>query len=70
MYINKFKLESLLATQGMSKRELSHRAGVSRQSISEILKRGRCQPVTAGKLARGLGVPLDEIVLHMEVIYR
>lgn len=70
MLVNITRLESLLAAQGMNKSELSRRSGVSRQSISAILKRGNCQPVTAGKLARGLGVPLDEIVLHMEVVYR
>ena len=37
-----------------------------RQNISAIIKRGTCEPKTAGKLAVGLGVPVAEIVC-MEV---
>lgn len=70
MVVNISQVELLLAKRGMSKTALSCAAGVSRQSISAILKKGTCQPVTAAKLARGLGVPVDEIVFQREVVYR
>ncbi|MBR2075004.1 MAG: helix-turn-helix domain-containing protein [Fibrobacter sp.] len=70
MVINVTRIECLLAERSMNKTELSSYSGVSRQSISAILKRGTCQPTTANKLARGLSVPLEEIVCRAEVVYR
>ena len=32
------------------------------QNLSVILNRGRCKPVTAGKIAQALGVPVDSII--------
>lgn len=68
--VNVSRLELLLAERGMNKTALSCAAGVSRQTISAILKKGECQPVTAAKLARGLGVPVDEITFRLEVVCR
>ena len=62
MKLNVMKILKLLAERGMTKSELATRAGVSRQQISTIVGRGSCTPKTAGKLAAGLGVSVDEIV--------
>lgn len=62
MKLNKQKILVLLATQGLTKAALAERADISRQNISTILERGTCNPVTAGKLAKGLGVSVTEIV--------
>lgn len=62
MYVKSKRIEILLAEQGLTKAELSGRCGISRQSISTIIRRGTCEPRTAGKLATGLGVPLTAIV--------
>lgn len=61
MNINLSKLEVLLAERGMTKAKLADSCGMSRQSISTILKRGTCEPRTAGKLAAGLGVSVEDI---------
>lgn len=61
MNINSEKVEMLLAQQGMTKASLSEKCGISRQHISTIVKRGTCEPKTAGKLAAGLGVTIEEI---------
>lgn len=61
MDINSTKIEMLLAQQGMTKTALSAKCGISRQNISTIVKRGTCEPKTAGKLAAGLGVSIEEI---------
>ena len=62
MKINIRRIMQLLAEQGLTKSELSSKSGVSRQQISVILVRGTCTPITAGKLAIGLGVPVVEIM--------
>lgn len=56
------KVDYLLAEQGLTKTALAVRCGVSRQCLGAILRRGRCEPRTAGKLAAGLGVPVRDIV--------
>ena len=53
---------SLLAERGMTKAALSESCGISRQNISTIIRRGTCEPKTAGKLALGLGVPVAELI--------
>lgn len=62
MKINAHKIKLLLAEMGMTRAELGERCGISRQSISTILTRGTCEPKTAGKLAKGLGVDIQEII--------
>lgn len=62
MTINTRRIETLLAERGMTKAALSDRCGISRQNVSTIIRRGTCEPRTAGKLAAGLGVPVAEII--------
>ena len=61
MKLNVTKIDVLLAENRLNKAKYAERCGISRQSISTILRRGSCEPVTAGKLASGLGVPVTEI---------
>lgn len=60
--ISKNKIELLLAEKGINLTELSRVSGMSRQSISTIRGRGTCTPCSAAKLAKGLGVPVAEII--------
>lgn len=62
MTVNTFKLETLLAEHNMTKSALADRSGICRQSISTIIRRGTCEPRTAGKLAAALNVPVDDII--------
>lgn len=62
MNVNTQKVEQLLAERGMSKTDYAIRCGVSRASISVIMRRGKCEPKTVGKLAAGLGVAVSELV--------
>ncbi len=62
MIINSIRIESILAERDMTKAALAERCGVSRQNISTIIRRGTCEPRTAGKLAAGLGVSVAEII--------
>ncbi len=51
-----------LAEQRLTKKALAEKCGISPQNISTIIRRGTCEPKTAGKLAAGLGVPVAEII--------
>lgn len=62
MYIDGLKIEMLLAEKGLTKTALADKCGVSRQNISTLVRRGTCEPKTAGKLARGLGVEIEDIL--------
>lgn len=62
MIINSVKIDLLLAKQGISKKDLATKCGMSRQGVSNVICRGTCEPRTAGKLAAGLGVPVEEII--------
>ena len=62
MKINVSKIKLLLATQELTRSELANRSGISRQSISTILGRETCEPKTAGKIAKALGVDAAEII--------
>ena len=62
MTINAKRIEAILAKQGITKAALADRCGMCRQNISTIIRRGTCEPRTAGKLAAGLGVPLEDIL--------
>lgn len=62
MQISRWKIELAQAQAGMSATQLSEASGISRQHISTIKTRGTCMPITAAKLARGLGVPLESIL--------
>lgn len=62
MQLDILKIETFLAENRLSKSECAKRCSISRQNLSTILRRGSCEPITAGKLARGLGIPVSEIV--------
>lgn len=61
MTINAQRAEARLADLGWTRKQLASACGISVQNISTVLRRGTCTPITAGKLARGLGVSVAEI---------
>lgn len=63
MELNVNKINLLLAEQKMTKKMLAERSGVLAQNISTVIKRGKCSPLIAGKLANGFGVSVAEIVI-------
>lgn len=62
MTINTQRIETMMAERGLTKAAYAASCGISRQNISTIIRRGTCTPVTAGKLAAGLGVPVADII--------
>jgi len=63
MNIDAIRIERILAETGATKSALAEKCGLSRQSVSTIVRRGTCEPRTAGKLAAGLGVSVSDIIL-------
>ena len=61
MKISTIKVDCLLAEQKLRKSEYATKCGMSQQSLSAILRRGSCEPRTAGRLAAGLGVTVRDI---------
>lgn len=66
MTISTTKIEILTAEQGLTNAALAEKCDISRQSVSTILRRRTCSPVNAGRLARGLGVSVQDIVATKE----
>lgn len=62
MTINTRRIETMLAERGLTKAAYAESCGISRQNVSTIIRRGTCEPKTAGKLAAGLGVPVADII--------
>ena len=62
MNISATKIDLLKAEQRLTNSALAERSGISRQHISTILLRGTCNPITAAKLAQGLGVSVADII--------
>jgi len=55
-------IEAKMAEQGLTKKALASNCGISAQNISTVIRRGTCEPKTAGKLAAGLGVPVETLI--------
>lgn len=62
MTINSRIIETMLAERGLTKAAYATNCGISAQNVSTIIRRGTCEPKTAGRLAAGLGVPVSEII--------
>lgn len=66
MQLNTHKIQVVLAERGMTWAQLAVASGISRQNVSSVAHRGTCIPRTAGKIANGLAVPVEEIVTKEE----
>lgn len=62
MNINTHKINVLLAKKGLTQTALAELAGIRRQNVCAILKRGTCYPTNAGKIASALGVDVEELM--------
>lgn len=62
MTIDTMRIETMLAERGLTKKAYAANCGISRQNVSTIIRRGTCEPKTAGKLAAGLGISVADII--------
>lgn len=67
MKLNKLKFEIALANSGHSATSLAREVGLSQSIVSKTLSGTRnMSPRTVGKVAKGLGVKVEDII-EMEV---
>ena len=62
MRINKANLDLAMAACGYSSKALVSASGVSRTTISHIRSGKTCRPDIAGKIAKALNVPIEQLV--------
>lgn len=63
MRIDKQKIEILMAEKQMTKSAIRKLCGLPESTMTTIFKRGTAQPVSIGKIARALDVPVREIIV-------
>lgn len=62
MRISRIKLVTELTKRDMTQLELSNLSGVSRTTINFIKNGKSCSDATAGKIAKALNVPVEQLV--------
>ena len=62
MQISKQRVQALMVEQKLTAKNLAQKIGMMPQNFSGILSRGSCRPITAARIAEGLGVSVSEIV--------
>lgn len=62
MQISKAKIMHLMADRKLTAKALAEKMDMRPQNLSTILNRGYCKPITAARIAEGLGVPVSEII--------
>lgn len=62
MKLNCVEIQIKMANGQIGTTELAKRSGVPSQTINRVLKAGRATPPTVGKIAAGLGVPVEDIL--------
>ena len=64
--LNVAGIELMMAEKMLTVKDIAENCGMLRQNVCSVLRRGKCEPRTAGKLARGLGVPVNDIILDTD----
>lgn len=60
--INKYKISFIMAERDMMQKDLAELAGMSRGNLSTLINGKNCQLRTAFKIAKALGVGVEEIL--------
>lgn len=62
MKISKRKLEIAMARAELNRDTLAKKANMPIPTVCNVYTRGTCKPVTAGRIAKALGVDVTEIM--------
>lgn len=65
MKIDKNKISFIMAERDLYQKDLAERASMSRGNLSAIINGKNCQPRTAFRIAKALGVDVVEILEDM-----
>ena len=64
MILNVFTIKLIMAEREMSNKDLASKMGSDNNTLYMVLKNGRCNTKTAGKIAHALGVHVEDIVVQ------
>lgn len=64
MKIDTWKVKLIMAKNGWTRVDVAAFGDFTNQTFGNILKEGTCTPKIAGKLAKGLGVEITDIVIQ------
>ena len=62
MHLNKKKVFIAMAEAGLNQKKLAEKAGVSRPTVSSLIKGLNGSPISIKKIADALAIPMDEII--------
>lgn len=62
MELDANKIKLLMAEKELTQKALAASCDVSRPNLSAVITKGRCTPITAGRIARALGVGVADII--------
>lgn len=62
MRIDKNKIELILAEKGLTQAVAAEKSGLSQSRYTVIINSEAVRPKTVGKIAQGLGVPIEDII--------
>lgn len=62
MKIDSKKIKSLIAEKEMTLSAFAESIEMTKQGLSVILSKGSCGTVNAGKIAKGLNIPVQQII--------
>lgn len=62
MNINKDKLEIAMANACVLNKELSKKSGIRQETITRMKSGANVSPITIGKIAKALGVRVEELI--------
>lgn len=66
MRISKWSIQFYMAEKKLTVKSLADRIGMMPQNLSNIINRGSCKPITAGRIADGLDVTIMDIIEEKE----
>ena len=64
MKIDVWKVKLIMAQKGYSRLDVAKMGGITTQTVGNAIRKGYCTTKTIPKLAKGLGVPVTEIVVE------
>lgn len=62
MKLNRLRVECIMADKGIKTIDIARISGLSAAGVCRALKFESCKPITAGRIARALGVEVREII--------
>ena len=62
MKINSKSIKLIMAKQEMRAADVADEAGLSRRTLSQVMRTGTCRTDTLGKIARALGVEPEQLI--------